>query len=131
MLQQYVEERSITPLALNYDFALITLSSPAPEGTSYLDIAAGEGTERFDLTTAGYPADKSGQDMWAVSAPIGSKGIGLKGVADMNANSRKRRHEPRASWQTFWQYLMIWKLHVIHPFLGHFFLLCVPVAANS
>ena len=66
VLQQYVEERSVTPLALNYDFALITLSNAAPKGTTYLDIAAGDGTVRYDLTTAGYPADKSGQDMWTV-----------------------------------------------------------------
>ena len=69
MLQQYVEERSVTPLALNYDFALITLSNAAPAGTTYLDIAAGDGTVRYDLTTAGYPADKSGQDMWTVRLP--------------------------------------------------------------
>jgi V8-like Glu-specific endopeptidase len=67
VLRQYVEERSVTPLALNYDFALITLSNAAPVGTSYLDIAAGSGTVTFDLTTAGYPADKSGQDMWKVN----------------------------------------------------------------
>ncbi len=67
MLKQYVEERSVTPLALNYDFALITLSNAAPEGTTYLDIAAGDGTATFDLTTAGYPADKAGQDMWKVN----------------------------------------------------------------
>lgn len=66
MLQQYVEERSVTPLALNYDFALITLSNAAPKGTTYLDIAAGDGTVQLDLTTAGYPADKAGQDMWTV-----------------------------------------------------------------
>jgi hypothetical protein len=66
VLQQYVEERSVTPLALNYDFALITLSAGAPKGTTYLDIAAGDGTTRYDLTTAGYPADKAGQDMWTV-----------------------------------------------------------------
>jgi hypothetical protein len=70
VLQQYVEERSVTPLALNYDFALITLSNAAPKGTTYLDIAAGDGTVRYDLTTAGYPADKSGQDMWTVRLPV-------------------------------------------------------------
>jgi hypothetical protein len=69
VLQQYVEERSVTPLALNYDFALITLSNAAPKGTTHLDIAAGDGTVRYDLTTAGYPADKSGQDMWTVRLP--------------------------------------------------------------
>ena len=67
MLKQYVEERSVTPLALNYDFALITLSNAAPVGTTYMDIAAGQGTVKLDVTTAGYPADKSGQNMWAVS----------------------------------------------------------------
>ncbi len=68
VLRQYVEERSVTPLALNYDFALITLSEGAPAGTTSLDIAAGQGTVTLDLTTAGYPADKSGQNMWTVRA---------------------------------------------------------------
>ena len=42
VLRQYVEERSATTLALNYDFALITLSNGAPDGTTYLNIAAGQ-----------------------------------------------------------------------------------------
>lgn len=74
VLKQYVQERSTTPLALNFDFALITLSSAAPKGTSYLDIEAGTGRETFDLTTAGYPADKNqqsanGQFMYKVDCP--------------------------------------------------------------
>lgn len=72
VLQQYVQERSVTPLALNYDFALITLSEGAPAGTTYLDIAAGQGTQTFNLTTAGYPADKNGQDMWTVRVCVWS-----------------------------------------------------------
>ena len=67
VLQRYLEVRFVTVLGLNYDFALITLLAPAPEGTTHLDLAAGEGTVRYDLTTAGYPADKPGQNkMWTV-----------------------------------------------------------------
>lgn len=73
VLKQYVAERSTTPFALNYDFALITLSAPAPSGTSYLDFAAGTGTQTYNLTTAGYPADKnqdvSGSFMYEVECP--------------------------------------------------------------
>ena len=59
----------MTPLALNYDFGLLTLASPAPGGTSYLDIRAGSGSSvEYNLTTAGYPADKPAQTMWQVPA---------------------------------------------------------------
>ena len=69
MLQQYIDEQSVTPLALNYDFGLITLASPAPNGTTTINIAAGEGSSvKYSLETAGYPADKPAQTMWQVSA---------------------------------------------------------------
>ena len=65
VLQTYVNEQSVTPLALNYDFGLVTLASPAPAGTSTFNIAAGEGSNVvMSLVTAGYPADKSSQTMW-------------------------------------------------------------------
>ena len=68
MLQQYIDEQSVTPLALNYDFGLITLASPAPNGTTTINIAAGEGSSvKYTLQTAGYPADKTpAQTMWEV-----------------------------------------------------------------
>ena len=69
VLQQYVNEQSVTPLALNYDFGLITLASPAPKGTTTMNIVAGQGTNVvYNLTTAGYPADKPSQTMWTVRA---------------------------------------------------------------
>ena len=76
MLQQYVAEQGVTSAALNYDFGLITLSSPAPNGTSSMNIAVGMGESvSFDLQTAGYPADKPSQTMWQVrlreQAPLG------------------------------------------------------------
>ena len=68
VLQQYIDEQSVTPLALNYDFGLITLASPAPNGTTTINIAAGEGSSvKYTLQTAGYPADKKpAQTMWQV-----------------------------------------------------------------
>ena len=67
MLQQYVAEQGATAAALNYDFGLITLSSPAPSGTSVMMIAAGVGSSvSYNLQTAGYPADKPSQTMWQV-----------------------------------------------------------------
>ena len=72
MLQQYIDEQSVTPLALNYDFGLITLASPAPNGTTTINIAAGEGSSvKYTLQTAGYPADeKPAQTMWQVTLPL-------------------------------------------------------------
>ncbi len=67
VLQAYVNEQGVTPLALNYDFGLVTLASPAPSGTTSLAIAAGEGNDVvLNLVTAGYPADKPSNTMWQV-----------------------------------------------------------------
>ena len=67
VLQAYVNEQGVTPLALNYDFGLVTLASPAPSGTTTLAVAAGEGSNVvINLGTAGYPADKPSQTMWQV-----------------------------------------------------------------
>ena len=68
VLQQYVAQQGTTSTALNYDFGLITLASPAPSGTTSMNIAVG-GTANsvvYDLATAGYPADKPSQTMWQV-----------------------------------------------------------------
>ena len=60
----------MTPLALNYDFGLLTLASPAPEGTAHMDIQPGSGSAAtYNLMTAGYPADKPAQTMWQVDRP--------------------------------------------------------------
>ena len=79
MLQQYVAEQGTTSTALNFDFGLITLDSPAPEGTTAMNIAvAGTGNSVvYDLETAGYPADKPSQTMWQVGLwlPLGTLGI--------------------------------------------------------
>ena len=67
VLQAYVNEQGVTPLALNYDFGLVTLASPAPTDTTSLAIAAGEGNDVvLNLVTAGYPADKPSNTMWQV-----------------------------------------------------------------
>jgi len=63
----------LTPLALNYDFGLLTLASPAPDGTAYMDIKPGSGSAAtYNLLTAGYPADKPAQTMWQVGSPCAS-----------------------------------------------------------
>ena len=58
----------MTPLALNFDFGLLTLASPAPEGITYLTISPGSGSNvEYNLTTAGYPADKPALTIWQVN----------------------------------------------------------------
>ncbi len=60
----------MTPLVLNYDFGLLTLAGPAPDGTTYMDILPGSGSNvEYNLTTAGYPVDKPAQTMWQVNTP--------------------------------------------------------------
>ena len=68
VLQQYVAQQGTTSTALNYDFGLITLASPAPSGTTSMNIAVcGTGASVvYNLQTAGYPADKPSQTMWQV-----------------------------------------------------------------
>lgn len=68
VLQQYVSEQGTTSAALNYDFGLITLASAAPAGTTSMNIEVGGTGDSvsYDLTTAGYPADKPSQTMWQV-----------------------------------------------------------------
>ena len=69
MLQQYLREGGTTSIALNYDFGLVTLVSPAPVGTTFLNIVAGTSKSvTLSLETAGYPANKPAQTMWKVPA---------------------------------------------------------------
>lgn len=58
MLKQYLLEQDI-PLALNYDFALITLSKSAPKGTPYTNPSFSMHTPPWTLqncTAAALPA---------------------------------------------------------------------------
>lgn len=72
VLQQYLVEGGTTSSALNYDFGLVTLASPAPVGTTALRIAAGVGNSvTISLQTAGYPADKPYRTMWEVHVLLG------------------------------------------------------------
>ena len=65
----FQQEEDVTPLALNFDFGLLTLARPAPDGTTYLNIQPGSGSSvQYNLTTAGYPADKPAQTMWQVTS---------------------------------------------------------------
>ena len=68
-LTEFSREEDVTPLALNYDFGLLTLTGPAPNGTAYMNIQPGSGSAvSYDLVTAGYPADKPAQTMWQVTS---------------------------------------------------------------
>lgn len=49
---------------MNYDFALITLASPATSGYLGLAFPAANGIETVALTTAGYPGSKPQSTMW-------------------------------------------------------------------
>ena len=94
MLQQYLREDGTTSSALNYDFGLVTLVSPAPAGTTSLNIVAGTGNSvTLSLETAGYPADKPAQTMWKVPA-LGCRvrciytALGSSGQAWMGCNDK-------------------------------------------
>ena len=55
VLSIFSNQTSVSTLSLNYDFALLTLQDPAPNGTAELAIVAGTGSQAYNLTTAGYP----------------------------------------------------------------------------
>ena len=44
-----------TPTAMDYDFALITLSQPASSSAGFLGMTVGTGSVTLNLTSAGYP----------------------------------------------------------------------------
>ena len=50
--------------AINFDFALITLISDVAPALGYFGIERGSGDVKFDINSAGYPADKSSGSMW-------------------------------------------------------------------
>ena len=55
VLSRFANQTTVSTASLNYDFALLTLSTAAPSGTAELAILAGTGEQYYDLTTAGYP----------------------------------------------------------------------------
>ena len=55
VLSTFANQTTVSTASLNYDFALLTLSSEALSGTAELAMAAGTGEVYYDLTTAGYP----------------------------------------------------------------------------
>ena len=69
VLQQYLNAQMESIASLDVDFGLITLSNPAPAGTTVMNIVASNGESvMIDLQTAGYPADKPSNTMWSVRA---------------------------------------------------------------
>lgn len=50
--------------AINFDFALITLISDVAPSLGYFGIERGTGDVKYDINSAGYPADKSTGSMW-------------------------------------------------------------------
>jgi len=55
VLSRFANQTTVSTASLNYDFALLTLSTASPSGTAELAIVAGTGEQYYDLTTAGYP----------------------------------------------------------------------------
>ncbi|DBA99843.1 hypothetical protein WJX77_006939 [Trebouxia sp. C0004] len=66
VLSRFANQTTVSTASLNYDFALLTLSTAAPSGTAELAILAGTGAQ-YDLTTAGYPGDKASGTMWTTN----------------------------------------------------------------
>ncbi len=48
-------QATYTPTAMDYDFALITLSQPASSSAGFLGMTVGTGSVTLNLTSAGYP----------------------------------------------------------------------------
>ena len=57
VLSRFANQTEVSTASLNYDFALLTLSSTAPAGTAELAVVAGVGEQTYDLVTAGYPGE--------------------------------------------------------------------------
>ncbi|KAG2443879.1 hypothetical protein HXX76_002220 [Chlamydomonas incerta] len=69
VLERYIRLGSASLAALNYDFALLTLTADMPPGAAALPIAPGAGRPVLDLQTAGFPGDKPRGTMWTVRCP--------------------------------------------------------------
>ena len=48
-------QATYTPTAMDYDFALITLSQPASSSAGFLGMTVGTSSVTLNLTSAGYP----------------------------------------------------------------------------
>ena len=57
VLDQFANQNSVSTSSLNYDFAIVLLSSPMGSGAAQLAIAAGSGERTFNMRTAGYPGE--------------------------------------------------------------------------
>lgn len=67
VLKDYMKEEKESLVALNYDFALVTLASAAPVGTSLLSLVGARGRQKLNVATSGYPGDKPQGTMWTVN----------------------------------------------------------------
>ncbi|KAK9838458.1 hypothetical protein WJX81_000661 [Elliptochloris bilobata] len=63
VVDQFTQQPTYTPTAMNYDFALITLKAPV-DGPGWLGLMAGSGDPTYSLTTSGYPGEKPTGTMW-------------------------------------------------------------------
>ena len=57
VLDQFANQNSVSTSSLNYDFAVVLLSSPMGSGAAQLAIAAGSGQRTWNMQTAGYPGE--------------------------------------------------------------------------
>ena len=57
VLDQFANQNSVSTSSLNYDFAVVLLSSPMGSGAAQLAIAAGSGQRTWSMQTAGYPGE--------------------------------------------------------------------------
>ena len=57
VLDQFANQNSVSTSSLNYDFAIVLLSSPMGSGAAQLAIAAGSGERTWNMRTAGYPGE--------------------------------------------------------------------------
>jgi hypothetical protein len=101
MTYWYVQP-SYTTTAMNYDYALVTLATPATSGYLGLFFPPSNGTtETAILTTAGYPGSKPSGTMW--SSACGSTSIdyssnnAFANVQQCTGSVRPIR--PRTSWE--------------------------------
>lgn len=60
-------QRTYSTAAINYDFALITLSADVSPRLGYFGIQRGTGSATLNIASAGYPADKPTGTMWSTT----------------------------------------------------------------
>lgn len=89
VLDQFANQNSVSTSSLNYDFAVVLLSSPMGAGSAQLAIAAGSGERTFNMQTAGYPGDKPQGTLWTVNCPnvnFNFAGYGISECGDACSN---------------------------------------------